>query len=134
MTNQNKPLEGAVILSTVHQAKGLEWQAVFVLNITDQSFPHPLCQSEEEREEERRLFYVAVTRAKQYLFLLYPMTQFKYDGYRNLQPSEFLLDIEHDALQYNELARATLINISEGVEYITDPDYDPRHDGFLPDV
>ncbi len=134
MTDNNKPMEGAVVLSTVHQAKGLEWQAVFVINITDQSFPHPLCQSEEEREEERRLFYVAITRAKQNLFLLYPMTQFKYDGHRNLQPSEFLLDITNDALQYNDLARATLVSMSEGVEYVTDDDYDPRHDGFLPDV
>ncbi len=59
----------AVILSTVHQAKGLEWPAVFVINMTNQSFPHPFCVRAEEQEEERRLFYVALTRSKKFLYV-----------------------------------------------------------------
>jgi DNA helicase-2/ATP-dependent DNA helicase PcrA len=42
-----------VILSTIHQAKGLEWQAVFLMNLTNKSLPHPLAQTEVEQEEER---------------------------------------------------------------------------------
>jgi len=53
-----------IVLSTVHQAKGLEWEIVFVINLTNQGFPHPLCVEKEDYEEERRLFYVAITRAK----------------------------------------------------------------------
>ncbi len=64
-----------VVLSTVHQAKGLEWDAVFVLHATDTGFPNVRAAEEEDGlEEERRLFYVAVTRAKRQLTISYPMT------------------------------------------------------------
>jgi DNA helicase-2/ATP-dependent DNA helicase PcrA len=64
-----------VVLSTVHQAKGLEWDAVFVMHLTDSGFPNQRAAEEEDGlEEERRLFYVAVTRAKRRLWLTYPMT------------------------------------------------------------
>jgi superfamily I DNA/RNA helicase len=68
--------EGKIVLSTIHQAKGLEWKAVFIIGLTDGGFPHERAMSEEGGlEEERRLFYVAVTRAKKYLYLTYPMTK-----------------------------------------------------------
>lgn len=64
-----------VCLSSVHQAKGLEWTAVFVLNLAHGEFPHRRALDEEGgMEEERRLFYVATTRAKQELFLCHPLT------------------------------------------------------------
>jgi DNA helicase-2/ATP-dependent DNA helicase PcrA len=62
-----------VTLSTVHQAKGLEWQAVFIVWLTDGMFPSARSlESDENIEEERRLFYVAITRAKDQLYFLYP--------------------------------------------------------------
>jgi DNA helicase-2/ATP-dependent DNA helicase PcrA len=62
-----------VTLSTVHQAKGLEWQAVFIVWLTDGMFPSARSlESNENVEEERRLFYVAITRAKDQLYFLYP--------------------------------------------------------------
>jgi DNA helicase II / ATP-dependent DNA helicase PcrA len=62
-----------VTLSTIHQAKGLEWRAVFVVWLTDGMFPSSRSlDSLEAVEEERRLFYVAVTRAKDELYLSYP--------------------------------------------------------------
>ena len=63
-----------IILSTIHQSKGLEWTAVFIINLANGAFPHSRALAEENGvEEERRLFYVAVTRAKKYLFFSYPM-------------------------------------------------------------
>ena len=117
-----------IILSTVHQAKGLEWEAVFIINLTDQAFPHPLCVKEEEREEERRLFYVAITRAARFLYLTYPLAMFRYDGYKSLKPSPFLSSIDSKLLKYNELSRSATYAAEDGVEYVVDPD------GFLPDV
>lgn len=64
-----------VVLSTIHQAKGLEWEAVFVMHVAAGQFPHDRAlTSRSGLEEERRLFYVAVTRAKKHLQLSYPLT------------------------------------------------------------
>ncbi len=63
---------GKLILSTVHSAKGLEWQAVFIINLAEGKFPSGMAKTLEEIEEERRLLYVAATRAKQKLYLVYP--------------------------------------------------------------
>jgi len=63
---------GTLILSTVHSAKGLEWEHVFVINLAEGKFPSAMAQTNEEMEEERRLLYVAATRAKRHLYLVYP--------------------------------------------------------------
>lgn len=66
--------EDYLILSTVHSAKGQEWDAVFVLNVTDGNFPSEFAAGKDDMiEEERRLMYVAMTRAKQSLALLAPL-------------------------------------------------------------
>ena len=66
--------EDYLILSTVHSAKGQEWDAVFVLNFTDGSFPSEFSTGKPEMiEEERRLLYVAMTRARQSLNLVAPL-------------------------------------------------------------
>lgn len=75
-----------MILSTIHSSKGLEWDAVFIIGLADGRFPHSKAQLGEQWEEERRLLYVAATRARKYLYLTYPrqlMTpdrQFKMTG------------------------------------------------------
>ncbi len=61
-----------LILSTVHSAKGLEWKTVFIINLVEGKFPSSMVRLPEEIEEERRLLYVAATRAKERLFLIYP--------------------------------------------------------------
>ncbi len=68
-----------LVLSTIHQAKGLEWDAVIIIGLCEGQFPHPKAMKEEsEIEEERRLFYVASTRAKKYLYLMHPATRYDY--------------------------------------------------------
>ena len=102
-TEQEK---SGVILSTIHQSKGLEWTGVFIMNLTNKSLPHPLATSEEEQEEERRLFYVAITRAKRHLYLSYPLSEFKYTGYQSLKPSEFVTALDAKLLTFNDLAKS----------------------------
>jgi DNA helicase-2/ATP-dependent DNA helicase PcrA len=90
--------ESSVVLSTVHQAKGLEWHAVFILNVSDKSFPHPRAAREPGGiEEERRLFYVAITRAKRRLYLSYPISGSSYSLSLN-QPSDFIREINQRLL------------------------------------
>ncbi|WHZ22578.1 MAG: ATP-dependent DNA helicase [Nitrospira sp.] len=81
-----------VVLSTIHSAKGLEWQCVFLIWIVDGKFPSVFSfNTDEELEEERRLLYVAVTRAKRYLFLTYPINVYdKSSGMLLSKPSRFL--------------------------------------------
>lgn len=63
-----------LVLSTIHSAKGLEWDAVFVINVMDGRIPHSrACSNPATLEEERRLLYVAVTRARHALYLTYPV-------------------------------------------------------------
>jgi ATP-dependent DNA helicase UvrD/PcrA len=84
--------EGLVTLSTIHSAKGLEWTAVFVIWLVDGRFPsyHNLHDGEEV-EEERRLLYVAVTRAKEHLHLSYPIDIYdRSSGMVLGQPSRFI--------------------------------------------
>lgn len=81
-----------LVLSTIHQAKGLEWKVVFVLGLADGQFPHHQSKSEERAlEEERRLFYVAVTRAQDELYLIHPMTRYDREaGLVIARPSPFI--------------------------------------------
>ena len=82
-------------LSSIHQAKGLEFRVVFVIMLCDGLFPSSRSiDSTEGEEEERRLFYVAVTRAKDELYLSHPLMRFIQGGGDAMQqPSRFLADI-----------------------------------------
>ena len=86
----------AVILSTIHQAKGLEWRYVFIIGLRDGHFPHHKClDNPKELEEERRLFYVAATRAKDELNMLYPVRSFSYKfGEVFSKPSMFIRELD----------------------------------------
>jgi len=68
--------EETLVLSTIHQAKGLEWNVVFLLGFNDYDFPNPRALEKiESLEEERRLFYVATTRAKKEFYMVYPQSK-----------------------------------------------------------
>lgn len=106
--NREKNLDPTEILrlSTVHQAKGLEFQAVFVIGLADGMFPSGRSlESRANEEEERRLFYVAVTRAKDHLFLTYPMIRANAGYYGDIfqKPSRFLNELPEHCLERAEL-------------------------------
>jgi DNA helicase-2/ATP-dependent DNA helicase PcrA len=90
-----------VTLSTVHQAKGLEWRAVFIIWMTDGMFPSGRSlESIEAVEEERRLFYVALTRAKDELYLTYPCCWPTGSLEQQIQrPSRFLKEVPSELLE-----------------------------------
>ena len=93
-------------LSTIHQAKGLEFDVVFTIMLCDGLFPSARSmESTEGEEEERRLFYVAITRARNELYLCYPLERASFSksgGETMQQPSRFLSEIPGDLLnQWN---------------------------------
>ena len=92
-----------VTLSSVHQAKGLEWKIVFVISLTDGMFPNGRVLDADDEymlEEERRLFYVAITRARDELYLTYPQINPKsYSGDVIQRPSRFLDDCPQELLE-----------------------------------
>ncbi len=92
-----------VTLSSIHQAKGLEWKVVFLIWLTDGQFPNGrILESDDpdQLEEERRLFYVAITRAKDELYLTYPFINPKsYTGDIIQRPSRFLEDFPKDLVE-----------------------------------
>jgi len=114
--NQKEEKEG-VRLMTVHAAKGLEFSYVFITGLEEGLFPHDRNNdenvSEEEAEEERRLFYVAITRAKKKLFLSYAQTRTIFGSHGSNIPSEFVLEIPDQFLEQEFL------------------DYTPKHKPLL---
>jgi DNA helicase-2/ATP-dependent DNA helicase PcrA len=86
----------SIRLTTVHQAKGLEFDVVFVIGAADGLFPIRRSIEAGDTEEERRLFYVAVTRARDELYLLFPKMNTKGGPSMFLTPSRFLQEIPHE--------------------------------------
>jgi DNA helicase-2/ATP-dependent DNA helicase PcrA len=95
--------EDAVKLMTVHASKGLEFEYVFVAGLEQDLFPFKHMNeddmSQAEEEEERRLFYVALTRAKKKLYLSYTIIRTIYGAQRISVPSEFIGDIEEGLIE-----------------------------------
>ena len=91
----------ALTISTIHSAKGLEWDSVFIIGAVDGRFPSAYSfNSEEEMDEELRLMYVATTRAKNNLYITYPVNMYDYSMNMVLsKPSRFLDGIPDDILE-----------------------------------
>ena len=96
-----------IVLSSIHQAKGLEWKVVFLIWLTDGMFPNGRVLEADDLdlfEEERRLFYVALTRSKDQLYLTYPQINPKsYTGDIITRPSRFLDDCPEEMLEVWEV-------------------------------
>lgn len=104
LTDQDTDKEGdsdKVTLMTVHSSKGLEFPVVFIVGMEDGLFPSSLsAYNPNQLEEERRLFYVALTRAEELCFLSSAKNRFRYGKTESTQPSRFLRDIDEDYLKF----------------------------------
>ncbi len=89
------PRAARVALMTAHAAKGLEWEVVFLIGCEEGCFPHPAAPA----DEERRLFYVAMTRARRHLYLSYARSHLQHGERSERRPSLFLQDISPELLQ-----------------------------------
>ncbi|HVU06510.1 MAG TPA: UvrD-helicase domain-containing protein [Candidatus Paceibacterota bacterium] len=101
---ENKP---AVRLMTIHASKGLEFEYVFITGLEQDLFPHRAMESKRDKrddEEERRLFYVAVTRAKKKLYMSHASMRTIYGSRQVTVPSEFIFDIPEKYLEQEERA------------------------------
>lgn len=102
-----EPADDAIRLTTVHQAKGLEYDVVFLIGAADNQLPTRRAIEDGDVEEERRLFYVAVTRAKNELYISYPRVATRAGpGGMMLQPSRFLLELPDDLYEELRLKRS----------------------------
>jgi DNA helicase-2/ATP-dependent DNA helicase PcrA len=84
-----------VTLMTIHMAKGLEFKYVYIVGLEEDLFPSQMMlSSRADLEEERRLFYVAITRAQKRLFFSYALTRYRYGRLKNCEPSRFIEDVD----------------------------------------
>ena len=100
--NEHKNETNVVTLMTVHAAKGLEFDYVFVIGMEEGLFPHLNSMETEDLEEERRLCYVAITRAKKKLWLINAKSRMIYGKHDNYFPSRFISEIPDEYLEKDE--------------------------------
>ena len=123
-----------ITLMTVHSAKGLEFRNVFVVGLEENLFPGPrVVESPRALEEERRLFYVAITRAEEHCYLSYAKSRYRYGKMEFSSPSRFLRDIDPSYLSLESDAPTTRSSSSQstspsrssayGSSYISDKAY-----------
>lgn len=106
--DQDKSQTEAITLMTIHASKGLEFKQVFVVGMEEDLFPSQMMmQSREDLEEERRLFYVASTRAMDKLYLSYALTRYRYGRLLNCEPSRFLEEVNPILIKVNKRMSAT---------------------------
>ena len=106
-----------LVLSSVHQAKGLEWRVVFVIRMCEGEFPSDMALREPAgEEEERRIFYVATTRARDELYILHPLMDMSLrgDGQILLQPSRFLREITFTLYEQGDIQERSFSDTEEG--------------------
>lgn len=97
--------EDTIRLTTIHQAKGLEYPVVFIVGLAENLFPLKRVIEEGSIEEERRLFYVGVTRAQEQLYLTYPMVSLQGGPLQRLEPSRFVQELPEHVYETLRLSR-----------------------------
>ncbi len=100
-TESDKDDTNRVLLMSIHSAKGLEFECVFAVGLEEGLFPNQMSvNSREELEEERRLYYVAVTRAKSHLFLTYALQRYRFGNLIYSEPSRFIEELDEKNLEF----------------------------------
>ena len=117
--DRNERSSDAITLMTIHMAKGLEFDYTFIVGLEEELFPSQMMlQSRADLEEERRLFYVALTRAKKKLFLSYALNRYRYGRLKNCEPSRFLEEIDPALMKVNRKFSSSE-SISPSMNYVT---------------
>jgi DNA helicase-2/ATP-dependent DNA helicase PcrA len=123
-----------VTLMTMHSAKGLEFKHVYIVGMEDTLFPSPMSSgSARELEEERRLFYVAVTRAEKQATLSYALNRYKWGNLERCSPSRFLKEIDQKFLHYPQTGGKPFQNNIAGIKPASlreEPRSYPKDDRF----
>lgn len=118
LTNDDKdkdPNADTVSLMTIHASKGLEFPVVFIVGLEENLFPSQLSlNSRSELEEERRLFYVAVTRAEKKLHLSYATSRYRWGTLNNCEPSRFLDELNPACLELDFKPRSASMETADG--------------------
>jgi DNA helicase II / ATP-dependent DNA helicase PcrA len=115
----------AVTLMTLHSAKGLEFPVVFMTGMEETIFPHTRSlYDQSEMEEERRLCYVGMTRAREELYMLYSSSRMLYGGVQHNPPSRFLSEIDGEFAQ-NNFSKFSGFGQKSASQSPSDPDYNP---------
>lgn len=116
-----------VTLMTIHSAKGLEFKNVFIVGMEENLFPSPMASdSPRAIEEERRLFYVAITRAEENCFISYAKSRYKYGKQEFCNPSRFIKDIDPSLLRLSGEAQTVTIQRSENTRRNYERGYESR--------
>ncbi len=109
----NEEDEDAVNLMTIHSAKGLEFKVVFIVGTENGVIPSAKIVDKDQLEEERRLFYVAMTRAKEYLFISYCNQRTKFGKRYDCFPSDFIEEIPQEFIKINNEKIDATINVDD---------------------
>ncbi|MFN3315809.1 MAG: ATP-dependent helicase, partial [Raineya sp.] len=156
LTNADQPAEegedvkDAVTLMTIHSAKGLEFKNVFVVGMEEDLFPSQMMiGSRAELEEERRLFYVAITRAERKLTLTYATSRYRFGRIKDCEASRFLDEIDPRCIKQKKMSAsnftnndtqglktllksvATQQNVAKKTTYKPSPDFKPSDTTYL---
>lgn len=109
---KDKDPAGKIVLSTIHSAKGLEWDNVLLIDLAEGSIPSKMSKGAEEIEEERRLFYVAATRAKNHLYMVAPVGQGSLYKSGSESESRFVTEIKN----FEKLVKVEIIKGKHDVD------------------
>ncbi len=122
----------ALTLMTLHAAKGLEFSIVFIVGMEEGLFPHSRSMlDQEELEEERRLCYVGITRAKEKLYLSYAKQRLVYGSYTSNERSRFIDEIDPDLLESQGISQESFNNKSKQVQKIDDDVFEAFLEGEI---
>ena len=117
--DRNQKNEDSVTLMTIHMAKGLEFPYVFIVGLEEELFPSQMMlSSRADLEEERRLFYVAITRAEKKLFMSYALNRYRFGRLKNCEPSRFLEEVDPQFIKVNRKFSSS-DPISPSINYVT---------------
>jgi DNA helicase-2/ATP-dependent DNA helicase PcrA len=124
--------EEAVTLMTVHNAKGLEFPVVFIVGLEEGLFPHQRSMNtDDEIEEERRLCYVGITRAKEKLYLTYAFSRTRFGDVKYQAPSRFLSEIPKELIYVERKGRGVEIGSGFKDDLLFRPEFDKYSDRHL---